>query len=155
MIRIKPHHFVDIVRDYGKGIKEYTPHPYGHALHIIAKKILGDLDIIIQIELGIDDICEPCIHNVNGVCDDLIDTSFRPQAPESKNEWNLLIDKRWCNVLNIKQEDLIGIKELCKRIKNCSYSDIKNIYRELPENMIVEREKNIKKGLELILNKKF
>ena len=39
-IRMKPHHFVDIVTALGQGQTTYTPHPYGHALHKVAASIL-------------------------------------------------------------------------------------------------------------------
>jgi len=85
MIAIKPHHFVDIVTEFGDGGTEFQPHPYGHAVHSVVKEILGNRDVVLRIELGADDICAPCRHNINGLCDDTIDTSFRLQAP-SPNE---------------------------------------------------------------------
>lgn len=77
MIAIKPHHFVDIVASFGGGRTKFEPHPYGHAVHAVAQEILGNRDVRLQIELGADDICAPCRHNVNGLCDDTIDVSFR------------------------------------------------------------------------------
>ena len=96
MISIKPHHFVDIITAFGGGRTEFEPHPYAHALHSVAERILSDPGVRLRIELGADDICLPCRHNADGLCDDTIDTSFRPEAPRSKLEWNLLIDRRWC-----------------------------------------------------------
>jgi hypothetical protein len=40
---IRPHHLLDILRDYGYGIR-YEPHEYGHALHAVAGKIITGLD---------------------------------------------------------------------------------------------------------------
>jgi hypothetical protein len=95
MISIKPHHFVDIVTACGDGRTEFQPHPYGHAVHSVAKEILANPDVNLRIEFGADDVCHPCRHNVDGLCDDAIDTSFRPQASKSKREYNLLMDQRW------------------------------------------------------------
>jgi hypothetical protein len=145
MINIKPHHLVDIVAAFGEGVP-FEPHPYGHAVHIVAEKILGDINAEIKIELGADDICGPCIHNINGLCDDIIDTSFRPLAPKLKREWNLLIDNRWCRCLGLEQGDTLTGKEFCKRVEKC-LSEIPNIYREIPPERNAKKKSSIQKGL--------
>ena len=55
IIRIKPHHFVDIITSFGAG-EISVPHPYGHAVHIVAARILHNQDILLEIEFGADDI---------------------------------------------------------------------------------------------------
>lgn len=146
IIYIKPHHFVDIITSFGTGKKTFEPHPYGHAIHTIAEKILHNPDILLEIELDADDICKPCKHNINGLCDDTIDTSFRPEAPTSKRQWNLLIDRRWCERLNIKQGDRLTARKFCKRLQDLA-GDITDIYREIPADMTSERASNLKKGI--------
>ena len=69
IIRIKPHHFLDIVRDFGAGA-EFTPSPYGHAVHLMAEKVLADRRAMLELVSGIDDICEPCENHVDGHCTD-------------------------------------------------------------------------------------
>jgi hypothetical protein len=81
VIRIKPHHFIDILTALGDGTTSCEPHPYGHALHTVTAKLLSQRQTEIELVLGADDICAPCSHNVNGGCDDSIDISFRPGAP--------------------------------------------------------------------------
>lgn len=146
MIAIKPHHFVDIVTVYGEGRKEFMPHPYGHAVHIVACEILSGRDVVLRIELGADDICAPCRHNIGGLCDDTIDTTFRPLAPQSKREWNLLIDRRWCERLGLKQDDCLTARELCARIRDRA-GDITDIYREIPPERTAERQAKLQKGI--------
>jgi hypothetical protein len=80
MISIKPHHFVDIITAFGDGFGAPAPHPYGHAVHSVTKEILADRDVVLRMEFGADAICHPCCHNLDGKCDDMIDTSFRPQV---------------------------------------------------------------------------
>jgi hypothetical protein len=145
MINIKPHHFIDIIVAFGEGVP-FEPHPYGHAVHTVARKILKDINSEIKIELGADDICGPCIHNINGLCDDTIDTSFRPLAPKLKREWNLLIDKRWCQCLRLKQGDTLTGTEFCERAEKC-LNEIPNIYREIPPERNAQKQSSIKKGL--------
>ena len=152
-ISIKPHHFVDIITSFGRGERTFQPHPYGHAVHTVSKQILNDREVYLQIELGIDDICKPCVHNIDGVCDDTIDTSYRPAAPSSKNEWNLLIDWRWCKRLGCEQGDQLRSCVLCERIQD-KMGDITDIYHEIPAWMTAERSANLVEGLEYYLGQK-
>ena len=152
MIAIKPHHFVDIITKFGEESPEFKSHPYGHHVHVVAKKILDDRDIVLRVELGADAICQPCDHNKNGMCDDKIDTSFRPGAPSLKREWNLLIDKRWCEKIGIKHNDQLTAREFCKRIKN-SIDNLRDIYLEIPKKRTSERKKKLKRGIIKFLEK--
>jgi hypothetical protein len=150
MIAIKPHHFVDLVTALGDGRTQFQPHPYGHGLHTVAKQILASREVNLRIELGADDICFPCRHNIHGLCDDTIDTSFRPKAPASKREYNLLIDQRWAERLGLRQDDQLTARELCLRIRGC-VSGIEDIYREVPPDRTAERKAKLQRGVAMIL----
>jgi len=150
VISIKPHHFVDILTALGGGHMNPEPHPYGHALHRVTRQILDNRDIRLRIELGADDICRPCRHNVNGQCDDTIDTSFRPAAPKSKEAWNLLIDTRWCERLILRQGDTLTARQLCERIREHA-GDITDIYREIPAARTAEKQTRLQQGIATFL----
>jgi len=150
--RIKPHHFVDILTSFGPGRGTFQPHPYGHALHAVAGRILRDPDALLEIELGADDVCKPCRHNVKGLCQDTIDTSYRPAAPSLKREWNLLIDRRWCGRLNIHQGDRLTAREFCRRLRDLA-GEITDIYREIPADRTAERASNLRKGIRRFLGR--
>jgi hypothetical protein len=149
-IRIKPHHFVDIVRDCGSGEISLKPHPYGHAVHLVATRIISDPETPLVIELGADDICGPCTHNINGLCDDTIDTSFRPAAPASKREYNLLLDERWCERLGLKQGDRLSARQFCARVRDLA-GDITDVYIEEPREDTAARERSIRDGIAKLL----
>ncbi|NLS96176.1 MAG: hypothetical protein GXX96_28895 [Planctomycetaceae bacterium] len=146
MISIKPHHFVDIVTALGEGRSDPEPHPYGHAVHTVTRQILADPDVKLRMEFGADDICSPCCHNVDGLCDDTIDISFRPQAPESKREYNLLLDQRWAERLDIEEGDVLTAREFCRRIRDRA-GDITDIYRETPTDRTAARQSKLEKGV--------
>ena len=146
LIRIKPHHFVDILCALGRGQTTFEPHPYGHDVHGVAARLLADRDTLLEIELGADDICRPCRHNVDGLCDDTIDTSFRPDAPSSKREYNLLIDERWCERLQIRQGQRIAARELCRRLLEQA-GEITGIYRENPADRTAKRAEGLRAGI--------
>lgn len=150
MISIKPHHFVDIITGFGDGCTAPPPHPYGHAVRSVTQRILADHDVVLRMDLGADDICRPCHHNLDGLCDDVIDTSFRPQAPESKREYNLLIDERWLERLGLRQDDQLTARELCLRIRDRA-GDITDIYREMHADRTAARYAKLRKGIEKFL----
>jgi hypothetical protein len=151
MISIKPHHFVDIITSFGAGKRTFKAHSYGHAVHTVSEQILNHRDICLEMELGIDDICKPCVHNAGGVCNDTIDTSYRPLAPPLKNDSNLLIDRRWCRRLGIAQGTRLTARKFCELIRD-NMGDITDIYQEIPVHMTAERKANLVKGLEYYLN---
>ena len=149
-ISIKPHHFVDILTSFGAGQIEFHPHSYGHALHLVATAVLQDADLTLRIELGADDICTPCKHNTGGACDDTIDTSFRPTAPRSKGEWNLRIDRRWCERLKVEPGDTLTARELCRRIQD-ALGHLADLYREIPADRVKDREVKLRLGIRSFL----
>ena len=151
VIRVKPHHLIDIVTAYGGGQETFEPSPYGHAVHTVAEQVLADRDAPLEMELGADDICAPCKHNVNGLCQDTIDTSFRPEAPSSKREWNLIIDQRWCERLGIAQGDRLTAREFCERVRERMGEDITDIYREIPADRTAERAHKLGEGIRKFL----
>ena len=150
VVRIKPHHFVDIVTAYGAGQNHFEPHPLGHAVHTVAQRLLADRDVVLEFELGADDVCAPCTKNNDGICEDVIDTSYRPEAPSSKREWNLIIDRRWCACLGIDQGERMTAREFCRRIQ-ISATDITTIYREIPADRTAERAAKLSAGLRRFL----
>jgi hypothetical protein len=150
LIRIKPHHFIDIVTAYGDGRDAPEPHPLGHAVHLVTARVLENRDILLEMELGADDICQPCTKNADGLCQDSIDTSFRPEAPSSKREWNLIIDRRWCERLEIAQDDRMTARDFCLRLRERA-DDITDIYREIPTHMTADRQRKMEIGVQKFL----
>ncbi|HNQ34844.1 MAG TPA: hypothetical protein PKN80_02140 [bacterium] len=152
MIIIKPHHLVDIITDFGAGITDPEPHPYGHAVHSVTREILANPDVELGMEWGADDICRPCRHNLEGLCDDVIDTSYRPAAPKSKREWNLLLDRRWSERLGLRPDERLTAREFCARLRDRA-GDVSDIYRELPGDRIATRQANLELGVRKLLEK--
>ena len=150
VVRIKPHHFIDIIRSFGQGTTSFEPHPYGHAVHSVAERLWRERDAMLEMELGADDICAPCVHNIDGLCDDGIDTSFRPDAPSSKREYNLRIDERWCERLGLAQGDCLTARAFCERLRE-RMGDIRPIYRENPPERVAGRVEALTAGIQVFL----
>jgi hypothetical protein len=97
-MRLRPHHLIDIVTSFGHG-KEFPPHPYGHALHTVAREVLANPDIEVEFIIGADDICRPCSHlRPDGRCDDVL-TKFDP--PIAKQDYNDALDRRVFDFLSL------------------------------------------------------
>ena len=150
-IRIKPHHFLDMLRDFGGGADMLAapaePHPYGHAYAAVGRELWRDPDRLVEMDLGADAVCEPCKHNVNGLCRDTIDTSFRPAAPSSKRVYNLLIDDRWCERLEVSRGMRMTAREFVERVRERIGEDIADIYREMPPESNADREAKLREGV--------
>lgn len=123
-MKLRPHHLVDILSDHGLGV-EYTPHPYGHALHSVAAQVLNDPAVEIEFVLAADDICAPCRHlQPDGNCDDILS---QPEVPLSKQAYNDRLDSKLFPYLGMKpgvrmkrgeflarvNRHLPGIEKLC------------------------------------------
>ena len=149
VIRIKPHHLVDIITQFGEG-RPFEPHPYGHAVHTVAQRILADPEVMLEMELGADDICAPCIHNIAGLCDDTIDTSYRPAAPPAKRDWNLLLDRRWCERLSLSPGQRLTARAFCLLLRDRA-GDLTDIYREIPPDRTAQRAARLAAGVDRML----
>ncbi len=146
-IKIKPHHFIDIITSFSADKLLLKPHYYKHEVHSVSKAILENRDLVLQIDLGADNICKPCLHNIEGICDDTLDISNRPKVPSLKREWNLILDKRWCKRLKIEQGDRISVLDFCERLINGS-NNLLEIYKENNKENTFQREIKLKKGLQ-------
>jgi hypothetical protein len=90
-MKLRPHHIIDIITDYGKNI-QYQSHPYGHSRHIVAPKLLANLDLNIKLVLGADDICAGCKNLMpDGKCKDVL-SQIIPSP--SKQAYNDVLDSR-------------------------------------------------------------
>jgi len=150
VIRIRPLHFVDIICDYGSGVDEFQPHPYGHAVHTVANRMIRDKETLLEITLEPDDVCIPCVHNVNGVCDNVLDRSFRPSAPPMMRDWDFLINTRWCERLGIAEGDRYTARELCERLRDRA-GDITELFPEFTDNRATVKAKNLAAGVKKFL----
>ncbi len=113
-MKLRPHHILDILRDYGNG-RIFTPHPYGHALHIVAPKLLSHLDIAVELVLGADDICQPCQHlQADDQCDDVLS---QLEQPISKQMYNDKLDTRLFSYLELKPGVVLSMQAFLERVR--------------------------------------
>ena len=107
-MQLRPHHILDIITGHDKNIK-YEPAPYGHSQHIVAPKLISNLDMKIKLVVDADDICEGCIHLLpNGKCDDVL-AQFNPSP--SKQAYNDVLDCLLLDYLSIEQNSVITTRK--------------------------------------------
>jgi len=148
MIRIKPHHFLDLLRDLGAGDPFVSPPGYGHAVPQVAAALETDPDVVLELTVGIDDICTPCAHNVDGRC---ADTITRDEPPVSKDEYNRRLDERWFARLGLCEGERLTARELC-RLARDRMGDMRTLYLERDETDTVARQENVRKGIAKFLD---
>jgi hypothetical protein len=135
-IILRPHHLLDILRDFGHGIR-YEPHEYGHALHSVAEQILKDLDRKIVFVVAADDICKPCRHlRADGRCDD---TMLQDGKTVSKQAYNDALDRRLWDYLNLADVGTTTLRSFLARFSGrltgiediCSHPGEDRKYRKM------------------------
>ncbi len=108
-MRLRIHHFFDIIRDIGKG-KTFTPHPYYHSYHKVAIQILENPELKLIIVTESDNVCNGCIHLAGKMCDDII--THRKDFT-SKENFNNFLDERIIEVCGIDPSVLQTPRTLC------------------------------------------
>jgi len=107
-MKLRPHHVLDIVSGYGQDV-EFKPHPYGHAVHTVARSILSNVDLEFEFAVGADEICQPCTHlRPDGQCDDVL---HQLEPPISKQKYNDDLDRRLLDYLGLTPAKAITIRE--------------------------------------------
>ena len=107
-MQLRPHHLLDIIRDHGLG-RDFKPSSYGHAVHVVAPKVLSNVETKVTFIIGADDICRPCKHLLpNGQCDDLV-RSVSPPIPKQK--YNDDLDRRLFRYLDVKPGTVMTVRQ--------------------------------------------
>lgn len=147
-MKIRIHHFYDIIRDFGSG-KEILPHPYGHAYHNVAAEMWNNAELEFELVVASDKICEGCSHLFDGVCDDVIThrTDFT-----GKQDFNNHLDARIMEVSAFQASRKYTSKIICqlaeKYLNNMNY-----IYEGNDVAHTEERKQNVIRGLQIYSDK--
>jgi hypothetical protein len=145
-LNIKPHHFLDIVRDFGRGIV-HQPHPFGHNVHGVAEIVREDPDTILELTEEPDYICAPCRFLVDGNC---IDITKSPGHLIPKDRYNRLIDRRIFERLGLKEGDKLTALEFC-RLASERLGDLYSLYAEADKEKTTQRAKDLELGFKIYL----
>lgn len=141
-MKIRIHHFFDIIRDFGSG-KKIVPHPSLHSYHKIAEQIRKDPDIELKLVVKSDAVCKGCIHLKNSECNDIIThrTDFT-----GKEDFNNHLDKRIVDACNFDLSTKYFPRSLCE-LANNYLEKIHSIYEGNDWEHTQLRKENVIKGL--------
>lgn len=137
MIRIKPHHFIDIIKLYGTGIEVFVPDEnMGHDFYKVANLLIAHPHHAIQLTIGMDDICQPCRMCKNGHC---LDSFHLVDSFDSKESYNQLLDERILSYYHLNLEETYSGYELCTILFE-HHHYIYDIWQE--ENQIITKKRH-------------
>lgn len=110
VITIKPHHFMDIIKLYGKGIEVFVPdEKMGHDFYKVANQIISDKKAVLRLTTDGDDICRPC-KAYQTQCTDPLSTI---PGFTSKNTYNKALDERMAALFGLDLKKTYTAEELC------------------------------------------
>ncbi len=136
MITIKPHHFLDVIKLYGKGIERFVPdEKYNHDFYSVANDIMDNHQVLICVTLYNDHICGPCRYLDNGVC---VDKIYHIEGISLKDEWNKVLDKRIMKYANVSENGNYTAHEFCKLLYSIK-EHIFDIWKEENDTAIKSR----------------
>ena len=145
-MRARPHHLIDIVTQIGGG-GAFKPHPYGHAVHLVAEQVMADPDLTVTFVVGADDICEPCVHLLETAegprCDDVLS---HLDPPISKQEYNDDLDRRLMEFLGLSEGQALTFRDYLVLIRE-RFSGIEDICTH-PGQDPTSRRNKLNRGLE-------
>jgi hypothetical protein len=142
-IAIRIHHFFDIIRDLRSGNKILPDINYRHSYHSVANILRDSPGTRMKIVMGVDAVCDGCVHNVNGKCDDPLTIK---RGFTMKHDYNNWLDQRILAVYGLKEGMVVTPGKICVSAKE--YLDnIYKIYELDPGGDIDTRKKEFIEGL--------
>lgn len=112
MIIIKPHHFMDIIKLYGSGIEVFVPdEKMQHDFYKIANEIIKNPQVKLSLTIDADDICQPCVQCINGICDDGLPKTL---GNIKKDDYNKRLDQRLIDYLHLNLKEQYTALSLCR-----------------------------------------
>jgi hypothetical protein len=147
MLRLRPHHILDIVRNIGN-TRPVTPHEYGHLVHTITEIIIRDPNLLCELVVSNDDICTPCrMLTKEGQCEDIL---AQLEEPVSKQEYNDELDRRLLALLSIEQGTTMKLTDYLSLVIT-SFDAVVSICTH-PKEDRETRKNGLRNGIEMLLH---
>lgn len=133
-IIIKPHHLLDILKLYGKGIEKFVPDiNYEHDFYKIANMIVSKEVQFIKFTRNCDDICRPCKYCKTEKCSDVV--AFLDGY--SKDDYNKEIDDKLIEVLGLNSDKAYSFKDILGLFsRELNYHLFKKVWKHEQEEAI-------------------
>lgn len=151
MMIIKPHHFMDIIKLYGAGIEHFVPDKaFDHDFYKVANEIIGNKDIILQLTLYGDDICQPCNRFDGKECTDSLDCI---KGYQDKETYNKELDTRILNILELNTEEKYTVKQLLQKMQK-EERLIFLVWQAEAQELTIRRNDLFQKGCKKLLSER-
>ena len=112
-VKLRPHHLLDIVRDFEPG-RTIEPAESGNAVHEIHRIVGTDLDTMLTFVIDVDDICRPCRHlQEDGTCERILE---RLNPPQRMQEYNDRLDSTLFSFLGLEPGASMSIRSFLEDI---------------------------------------
>ncbi|OGS27052.1 MAG: hypothetical protein A2297_10300 [Elusimicrobia bacterium RIFOXYB2_FULL_48_7] len=147
VIQMKPHHFLDVLRNFGIGKTKYEPSQNGNALYSIVPGLLSNRDTIFKFTSGIDDVCRPCKYHRQGKC---ANTVSAHGVYKSMNTYNRHLDEKIYEWLGLSEGQEMTASDYCRLVRN-KINDIDGIWIEVPEEENKKRKEALLAGIAFYL----
>jgi len=147
MLRIRPHHILDIVRNIGNK-RPLIQHEYGHLVHTVTEKIIRDPNVLCELVVRNDDICTPCrMLNKEGQCEDIL---AQLEEPVSKQEYNDELDRQLLAFLSIEQGTIMKLSDYLSLVMD-NFDAVVSICTHPKEDRETRRT-GLRNGIEMLLH---
>lgn len=111
LLRIKPHHFLDMIKLYGAGYESFVPdETTGHAFYSVGNQILRDPRTKLRFTFACDDVCGPCKWRQGTLCTDAVSGLG---AYRGKDAYNKMLDERLARLAGLKLDRIYTAEETC------------------------------------------
>ena len=147
-MKIKIHHFFDIIRDIGSG-KNLGPHPYRHSYHKVAETIWQNPDTEVEIVIHSDEVCKNCIHLVGTSCNDIITHRIDFTLKEKFNKY---LDFRIIEICGIDVSKKYTFRSLLQ-FSDKYVENIEFIYAGNDARHTAKRKENVQNGVKAYTSK--
>lgn len=133
-IVIKPHHLLDILKLYGKGIENFVPDiNYEHDFYITANMVVQGRVKYLKFTRNCDDICKPCRYCKIEKCSDVV--TFLDGY--SKDQYNKEIDDKLLEILGLSFDITYSFSDILILIsKELNYHLFKMVWEKEQEDAI-------------------
>lgn len=147
-VKIKPHHFMDIIKLYGSGITEFVPdEKMKHDFYKVANQIIQCPETRLELTIYGDDICLPCVKYERECMDPLTHI----QGFMRKNTYNQTLDTRIIDLYHLENKEYSAF-ELCSILLN-DKDNIFDVWKEEDDSVTQKRYSLFVTGAKLYLNR--
>jgi hypothetical protein len=130
MIKIRPHHLLDIIRDFGNDVKRET-HPWGASLACVSQSILSNINQKVEFVSGVDSICKTCSKLNGHICEARINNELLMR------DYNDRLDHALFSALNITPGTKLSVIEFLQIINN--NIDVLNFFNSPSNNPMIRK----------------